>query len=263
MIRRLQLLIFLCPQVVSFGFVSVSSTIGQPLSLQRQRCSLFQSRDWIDEPIVDELEDEGPPVRPDMKYLPRNVMRQHKNFVAIREAGGKELTNDVYIREPNTEVFWFVGKVARVSDVTLAQAVSRQWPLIETHGANLRPIELFPGRGSLEIWCAPGDSEMEVAYNNPDLVFTKMTREVDGANAVKNSFIGFQGEMYEGGEQGFRTWRKEDGTPAKPQVQSPDAGDLQTPDDEDMKKIEEMLAGQDINAIYEEQQRRAGKPLDD
>ena len=87
---------------------------------------LQQSHDWIDEvEYVEDDEDEskGPPVRPDMKYLPRNVMRQHKNFVAIREAGGKELTNDVYIREPNSEVVWFVGKVARVSDVTVEQGL--------------------------------------------------------------------------------------------------------------------------------------------
>ena len=228
---------------------------------------LRQSRDWIDEvEYVDDEDDEesGPPVPPDMKYIPRNVMRQHKNFVAIRQAGGKEMTNDVYIREPNTEVFWFIGKVARVSDVTVEQAVSRQWPLIEMHGASLRPIELFPGRGSLEIWTAPGDSEMDVAYNDPNLVFDKMERNVQGAKGIKSALIGFQGEMYEGGEEGFRTWRNEEGKAARPQVQAPNADEVQDQiDEEDMKKIEEMLQGQDINEIYKEQQRRAGKPVDD
>ena len=50
-----------------------------------------------------------------MRYIPRNVMRQNQNFVAIREAGGPSMTNDVYAREPNSSVFWFCGKVARVS----------------------------------------------------------------------------------------------------------------------------------------------------
>lgn len=230
---------------------------------------LHQSRDWIDEVDFDQDENyTGPPIPPDMKYLPRHVMRQNKNFVAIRQAGGKELTNDVYIQDPkNTEVFWFVGKVARVSDVTLEEAISRQWSLIETHGANLRPFELFPARGSLELWTAPGDSEMQVAYNDPDLVFQKMERNVDGAESIKNSFVGFQGEMYERGEEGFRTLRNQDGRAANPPIQTPDVPSDPQQDqalvDEDMKKIEEMLQGQDINALYEEQQRRAGKPIDD
>ena len=227
---------------------------------------LQQSRDWIDEVEYvedDEGDSEGPPVRPDMRYLPRNVMRQHKNFLAIREAGGKDLTNDVYIREPNSEVFWFVGKVAHVSDVTVEQAISRQWALIETHGSNLRPIELFPSRGALEIWCAPGDSEMQVAYNDPDLVFTEMKRQVQGAEDIKNALIGFQGEMYERGEEGFRTFRNKEGRAARPPIQSPGQDDeLQAPTSDDMKKIEEMIAGKDLNELYKEQQRREGKPVD-
>ena len=227
---------------------------------------LQQSRDWIDEVEYvedDEEEDSGPPVPPDMKYLSRNVMRQHKHFVAIRQAGGKELTNDVYIREPNSEAFWFVGKVARVSDVTVEQAISRQWSLIETHGSNLRPMELFPKRGSLEIWCAPGDSEIQVAYNEPDLVFTPMKREVEGAEGIKNALIGFQGEIYDPGEEGFRTWRNKEGRAVRPPIQSPNEEESQTLSSDDMKKIEEMLEGQDVNELYKEQQRREGKPVDD
>lgn len=220
-------------------------------SVHATKIVLQQSRDWIDEVeyVEDDEQDEGTPVPPDMKYLPRNAMRQLQHFVAIRQAGGKELTNDVYIREPNSDEFWFVGKVARVSDVTVEQAISRQWPLIESHGSNLRPIELFPARGSLEIWCAPGDSEMEVAYNDPDLVFTKMKREVEGASDIKNALVGFQGENYEGGEEGFRTWRDEEGRATRLPVQSPNQDELQTSDAEDMKKIEEMLEGQDLNEL--------------
>ncbi len=77
-----------------------------------------------------------------MKYIPRNVARQHANFCDIREAGGVQMTNDVYVRDPNNpnnnknnNIFWFVGKVARVSDVTLAQCVARQYGLIEQHAA--------------------------------------------------------------------------------------------------------------------------------
>jgi hypothetical protein len=50
-----------------------------------------------------------------MQYIPVNVMRQNQNFVAIREAGGAEMTNDVYARNPTTFTWWFVGKLARIS----------------------------------------------------------------------------------------------------------------------------------------------------
>ena len=103
----------------SFGSRSVHGTVGTRQSIVPPQ----QSRDWIDDYVDDEdYEDAGPPVKPDMKYIPRNVMRQHQNFVAIRQAGGQELTNDVYIHEPQSDVFWFVGKVARVSDVSVASA---------------------------------------------------------------------------------------------------------------------------------------------
>lgn len=231
----------------------------------------------------DNLEDtnegdfDGPPVKPDMKYLARNALRQNKHFLDIRQAGGVSLTHDVYVRALGREpdVFWFVGKVARISDVSLEACVARQWNLIEMHAANLRPIELFPYRhGRLELWTAPGDSEMDVAYNNPNIIMTKMEREVPGADDIKNSFVGFQGEVYERGEQGFRTWRTGDGRPARPQIQSPatsdesnsyeedDPDEFRAPTEEEMKQIQQALEGRDINDLYEEQQRQKQQATD-
>ena len=132
------------------------------------------------------------------------------------------MTNDIYARDPDTDVFWFVGKVARVSDVSLQKAVARQYPLIEEHSARLRPLELFDKNGLLELWSAPGDSELDVAYNRPHVVFVKMARahEMEGrAEDVKSVEVGFQGEIYEGGEEGFRTQRRQDGSPLKPEIQ--------------------------------------------
>lgn len=51
----------------------------------------------------------------DVKYIPRNVDRWHQNFLAIRDVGGVELTNDVWMRKPNDTTVWFIGKLARVS----------------------------------------------------------------------------------------------------------------------------------------------------
>ena len=224
----------------------------------------LSDKDWdaILREEENEVEYKGPL---DMKYIPRNCMRQNQNFVAIREAAGKDLTNDVYVREPKSDTFWFVGKIARVSDVSVEHAVARQYNLIETHAANLRPIELFPARGSLEIWVAPGDSELEVAYNRPDVIFQKIDhRNIEGTEQIKNTLVGFQGEMYEQGEQGFRTWRLEDGTPARPEVLSPrtdDGEETRAPTEEEMKQLEKALEGKDINELYEEQERRK-KELD-
>jgi|AntRauTorckE5430_2_1112549.scaffolds.fasta_scaffold05861_2 hypothetical protein len=162
----------------------------------------------------------GPPIPKDMKYNEFNLKRQYSNCKAIRTAGGPEMTNDIFARDPDTDVFWFAGKVARISDVSLAKAVARQYPLIEEHSARLRPLELFDKNGLLELWAAPGDSELDVAYNRPTARFVKMARaqETEGADDVKNREVGFQGEIYEAGEEGFRTQRKEDGMPLNPEI---------------------------------------------
>lgn len=79
---------------------------------------LFVKDKWdmlIDEDEEEDLRFEGPPVPRDMKYNMFNINRQRENFVSIKEVAGKDLTNDVYARDPETDTFWFVGKVARVS----------------------------------------------------------------------------------------------------------------------------------------------------
>lgn len=213
--------------------------------------------------LVDEDDDENRITIsfPDMKYLERNVMRQHQHFCDIRQAGGKELTNDVYAREPSSNVYWFVGKVARVSDIPLEQAVARQWSLIEQHAANLRPIELYPHRGQLELYTAPGDSELEVAYNRPSIVFEKWNKDAISDNNVKikNIMVGFSGEVYEQNEEGFRTWRTEEGLPANPEINA--GSEARAPTDEEMAELQDKLEGQDLNALYQEQQRRQGKKV--
>jgi hypothetical protein len=170
-----------------------------------------------------------------MIYEPANLIRQHQHFHDIRGAGGQNMTNDVYVREPEALVFWYIGKVARVTEVSLEQTVARQWHMIERHAGNIRPIELRPHRGTLEIWTAPGDSEMLVAYNNPSCKFQKMNRQVDGASKVRSNIIGFQGEVYEKGEAGFRAWRTEEGLPDRPEI-NPE-GASRPPTAEELAKV--------------------------
>mmetsp|Transcript_29632 Transcript_29632/g.50460 ORF Transcript_29632/g.50460 Transcript_29632/m.50460 type:complete len:258 (-) Transcript_29632:153-926(-) len=198
--------------------------------------------------LIDEDEDEdlqfdgGPPVPRDMKYNMFNIQRQRENFESIKSVAGKDLTNDVYARDPETSTFWFVGKVARVSDIPLEKAIARQWPMIEEHSCRLRPAELYPKWGKLQLWTAPGDSELDVAYCKPELQFVPMSRDVDGASDVRNVEIGFAGELYENDEEGFRTERTEDGLAVKPEIQS--TAEQRQPTEAELDDMMEMLNAQ-------------------
>lgn len=44
-----------------------------------------------------------------------NIDRQRNNYESMKAVGGKDLVHDVYARDPESDTFWFVGKVARVS----------------------------------------------------------------------------------------------------------------------------------------------------
>jgi len=160
----------------------------------------------------------------DMKYIPPNILRNFDNFENIRKVGGTETVNDVYVRDPERDTYWFAGKVARCTGtVSLEQAIGRLWSFIEEHACRLRLVELSTKYGTLEIWTAPPDSEMDVSYNRPHIIFTKMTKSSDYCvKEVKATEIGFQNEVYEDGEEGFRTKRNDDGTPVNKEIISPE-----------------------------------------
>jgi len=250
---------FLLESVASFilSDVHISTTSSRRLrELQRRILCQKSLSKWDDLDGDDDSHDNFRVALPgpkDMRYLPQTILKQNSNFVAIREAGGASMTADIYARNPDTDVFWFAGKLAHISDVSVDLAVARQWPLIEEHACRLRPIELFPKRGILEIWTAPGDSEMEVAYNRPNIMFHKMKRtaEVPGAMNIRAVEVGFQGEIYDQGEDGFRTLRTEDGAPKENEIQPPEKGPKVAPTDKDMEKIQELLKGKDLNEFFD------------
>mmetsp|Transcript_15816 Transcript_15816/g.22611 ORF Transcript_15816/g.22611 Transcript_15816/m.22611 type:complete len:256 (+) Transcript_15816:58-825(+) len=171
------------------------------------------------------LEDEDEIIQPpkDMEYTPQNILRQHNNYLAITDVGGNETVTDVYARDPDKNTFWFVGKIARCTGTkSIEQAISRQWFLIESHAARLRHKELAPKMKIMELWVAPGNSELDVAFNR-NVLFTKMNRptkqaEIDHIQrSIKAIEVAFQGEIYDQGEEGFRTERTNDGLPAHPE----------------------------------------------
>jgi hypothetical protein len=197
------------------------------------------------------------PVPNDMTYVERNVKRSHENFLSLRNIGGKGVCNDVYAKSPlQKEEVWYVGKIAKVSDVSLEDCIARQWNLIETHATNLRPIELYPHRGNLELWTAPGDTELDVAYNRPEMKMQKMKKYALTAQQLKNNMIGFQGEVYQEGEEGFRSWRKEDGSPARPELNP--GGETRPPTEDEMEQLRQEMDSKNISVedIYKAQQEQ-------
>jgi len=213
--------------------------------------SLFATN-WdalIAEDEEDDLSFVGPPVPRDMRYNMFNINRQRENFEQIKAVGGVDLVNDIYVRDPDSSTFWYCGKVARVSDIKLEQAVSRQWPMIEEHAARLRPLELYPKWNSLEIWTAPGETEIDVAYCKPEIQFMMMKKDVEGASDVRNVAIGFAGELYENDEEGFRTIRDDNGLAVKPEIQQQD----RQPTDKEMDELMEVLNSQVAAADTENQ----------
>ena len=134
-------------------------------------------------------------------------------------------------------------------DVSIEKAMARQWSMIEEHSARLRPQELYPKWGSLELWVAPGDSEMDVAYNRAHIQFIQMFRDVDEdiVSSVRNVEVGFAGELYENGEEGFRTTRTADGKPAKSEVLAPN--EMKQPTEADIDQMAELLSNQTPEGI--------------
>eukprot|EP00934_Nitzschia_sp_Nitz4_P002953 Nitzschia sp. Nitz4//scaffold1_size375055//218831//219664//NITZ4_000289-RA/size375055-processed-gene-0.370-mRNA-1//1//CDS//3329541084//2943//frame0 len=248
------------------------SSVQSPTSLQRQPTKWDLVEDDDDDDDVEKVKDtmDYTPTPPDMRYNPGNCKRSSENYMAIREVGGVDLVNDVYVREPGSEVCWYIGKVARVSGVSLEDCIARQWPIIERHAANLRPMDLFPCRGIMEILTADGDSEMEVAYNRPNIVFQNHVKRVFGnpdfPSHVKPSEVGFRGETYVGAEDGFRTWRNQDGTSARPEIDLNMTSQEQV-SEEELQKVEEHLRNQGlvtkVKSVPTQQARLTAQKVDD
>jgi hypothetical protein len=159
-------------------------------------------------------------------------LRQAANtFDAIRKKYGKEGITDLYVRSPlnDKELFWYVGKVVRRLDgendaemkgqilPTETDAVISQKRLILEYAKNqLRPQNFGgPYSKQLEIWIAPGDTEMDVVQNKISLVeVTGSMSDLSEGFSVKD--VGFNPEIYVGDEQkegGLRVKRDENGDP--------------------------------------------------
>lgn len=138
-------------------------------------------------------------------------------------------------------------------DVSVDQAVARLWPLMEAHACKLRPVELFAHRGELEMWVAPGDSENAVVNEGAPL--SEMAFEVEDAASINRAFVGFQGHMA----------AADDDAPIRAIRGANDEAKDYTKlaNDQDMDEIMKKMKGMDISELYKEQERRAGREVDD
>ncbi len=95
---------------------------------------------------------------------------------------------------------------------------------------------------------------------------------------VNKNFVGFQGEIYQQGEDGFRTWRTEDGRASKPEIINPattgsttgtsmnhkDSGsDQGDASQEEMDRLLKVINGMDVNELYKQQEKREGRNVED
>lgn len=161
------------------------------------------------------------------------------NFDRIRKLSGKDATTDVYVRSPlnDESTFWFVGKVIRMIEKddddknnsdelagteypTEEEAILSQKRLVLEYAKNqLRPQNMGgPYSKKLELWLAPGDSEMDVVQNKVSLLpITGSTEDLREGFNVND--VGYNPEIYVGEEKekgGLRVVRDAEGKPVKP-----------------------------------------------
>uniref|UniRef100_A0A7S1FWU7 Uncharacterized protein n=1 Tax=Corethron hystrix TaxID=216773 RepID=A0A7S1FWU7_9STRA len=155
-------------------------------------------------------------------------------FDRIYQKHGKECAADLYVRSPANDAdlgreptYWFVGKVVADPDAgppppsVRAAVLAQKRLVLEYAQRELRPQNLGGKYANgLQIWTAPGDSELDVVQNKVPLT------RVEGSTAdllAEENFdvrdVGFNPEIYVGDEirdGGLRVTRDEEGKPTRP-----------------------------------------------
>jgi len=153
-------------------------------------------------------------------------------FDKLRQRYGIPACSDVYVRSRDNDphTFWFVGKVARCTTTSDAlhgtsiptpqeAVISQKRLILEYAKRELRPQNLGGTFSqSLDIWLAPGDSEMECVQNKIALEpVTGSAANLSPGFSVAD--VGYNPEIYLGDELsqgGLRLTRDIDGRPIKP-----------------------------------------------
>uniref|UniRef100_A0A7S2FZ79 Uncharacterized protein n=1 Tax=Octactis speculum TaxID=3111310 RepID=A0A7S2FZ79_9STRA len=156
----------------------------------------------------------------------KTFTRQMRAFDVLYKKRPDVEISDIYVRVPSSEVFWFVGKVANEKDISSDQAICTQKRLILEHGKQLQ-LDLKVSK-MLEIWKAPGNTEVAVAQYAQELSSVERV-PLDDSTAVeafRSGILGFEPEQYEDPAKGFYVRLGNDGKPRKDRVQA----NIVTPD---------------------------------
>eukprot|EP01031_Cornospumella_fuschlensis_P039474 gene39474-48055_t len=123
---------------------------------------------------------------------------------------------DVYARLNGNDTCWFIGKVGYKKGVHVESAIASQEVLLCEYARSLRPSELGGVAAigkQLQLWYAPGNSEMDVAQNKLSLI--KYSKD-STKPSVCYTEIGYEPEIYVDQEPGFRVYRDSEGKCLKP-----------------------------------------------
>jgi hypothetical protein len=165
----------------------------------------------------------------------REVRGQYARLLADKALTFEKMRNqgivttfDLYVRASNSDLFWFVGKLNHDdTKLSATAALVQELQLIKEYAKSLRPNELSGPHAvnfRLEVFTTEGNNEMNVAQNKINLVkfdesnaaFIDSTVIPSSQNVLRDDdSVGFEPEIYQGGEDGFRVRRKDDGTPLK------------------------------------------------
>jgi len=196
------------------GLMTASSWLNQKPTSAKETTTAINLD--LKQEVIPPPNKRGPPQGGDMAYTQENIHRQMNTYESIRDVGGLECVRDVYARNAPQQECFFIGKLAFTSGtVTEEAAIHRQWNLLQEHASRLRPVELGRAFGRLEIYTAPGDSELAVSQNEVPL--TRMTRplvddEADHPNRdISLMEIGFLSEVVTDRGVGFRVRRAPNG----------------------------------------------------
>jgi len=157
----------------------------------------------------------------------RIVASKLEAFAALKE-NKFPIAKDVYCRLSNDDTFWFIGKV--IHDTTALpkteDAVAVLLPLLKEYGRTLRPLDLAGPKSvqagaHLEIWTALPNSEMDTVQHKNTLQRVDAPEEAVALlnRSVPKDAVGFEPEVYQGGEDGFRVKRNSDGSPMKAPIE--------------------------------------------
>ena len=125
---------------------------------------------------------------------------QRLNFERLKRGAGKASLADVYGRLGGQERCYFLGKVAAADGAPPRGAIRKQAALIRDHALRYQP-EVFQDGAGLELWHAPGNSELNVAQDEIALLPVSIADDDDALPPALA--CGFEPETLEEGSEPF------------------------------------------------------------